>query len=87
MTFSAATFAQKLGSAAGSFAMLGLLGYLGYQANEAQNGASLEGINFLQTALPGVFAAIAVIVVLFYNLTNTQLDQIQTELAERNADT
>jgi len=84
MTFSAATFAQKLGSAAGSFAMLGLLGYLGYQANEAQSGASLEGINFLQTALPGVFAGIAAIVVVFYNLTNKQLDQIQTELAERN---
>lgn len=85
MTFSAATFSQKLGSAAGSFAMLGLLGYLGYQANEAQSGASLEGINFLQTALPGIFAIIAVVVVLFYNLTNKQLDQIQTELAARSA--
>ena len=84
MTFSAATFAQKLGSAAGSFAMLGLLAYLGYKANEAQSGASLSGINFLQTALPGIFAAIAVIVVLFYNLTNKQLNQIQTDLAARN---
>jgi len=84
MTFSAATFSQKLGSAAGSFAMLGLLGYLGYEANQAQSGASLEGINFLQTALPGIFAAIAVIVVLFYNLTNRQLDQIQSELASRH---
>jgi len=83
MTFSAATFAQKLGSAAGSAAMLGLLAYLGYEANQAQSGASLDGINFLQTAAPGIFAGIAVIVVLFYNLSNSKLEQIQTELAAR----
>ncbi len=83
MTFSAATFAQKLGSAAGSWAMLMLLAYLGYQANEAQSGASLDGINFLQTALPGIFAAIAVVVVLFYNLTNKQLAQLQSDLAAK----
>ena len=83
MTFSAATFAQKLGSAAGSFAMLGLLGILGYEANQAQSDASMTGINFLQTALPGSFAAIAVIVILFYNLDNKKLDQIQTELAKK----
>lgn len=83
MTFSAATFSQKLGSAAGSAAMLGLLSYLGYQANEAQGGASLEGINFLQTALPGIFALIAAVVVVFYNLSNEKLEEIQTELAER----
>ena len=83
MTFSAATFAQKLGSAAGSFAMLGLLGILGYEANQAQSDASMTGINFLQTALPGTFAAIAVIVILFYNLDNKKLNQIQTELAKK----
>ena len=85
MTFSAATFSQKLGSAAGSAAMLGLLSFLGYQANEAQSGASLEGINFLQTALPGIFALIAAVVVTFYNLSNAKLEQIQTDLAERAA--
>ena len=81
MTFSAATFSQKLGSAAGSAGMLGTLAFLGYQANIAQSGASLDGINFLQTALPGVFAALAVIVVLFYNLADSKLEQIQEDLA------
>jgi GPH family glycoside/pentoside/hexuronide:cation symporter len=84
MTFSAATFAQKLGGALGSVAMLGVLAYFGYEANEAQNTASLEGINFLQTAAPGFFALIAVVVVFFYNLSNQKLEQIQTELALRN---
>lgn len=84
MTFSAATFSQKLGSAAGSAAMLGVLGYLGYQANTAQSGASLDGINFLQTALPGLFAALAVVAVIFYNLSDKKLEEIQYELADRN---
>ena len=57
--------------------------YLGYEANQAQSGASLDGINFLQTAAPGIFAGIAVVVVLFYNLSNSKLEQIQTELAAR----
>ncbi len=85
MTFSAATFSQKLGSALGSAAMLSVLSYLGYKANAAQSGASLDGINMLQTALPGVFALIAAAVVIFYNLSNEKLEQIQTDLAERAA--
>ena len=86
MTFSAATFAQKLGGALGSIVMLGVLAYYGYEANEAQSGASLDGINFLQTAVPGIFAGIAVIVVLFYNLSNQKLEQIQSDLANRNSE-
>ena len=83
MTFSAATFAQKLGSAGGSFAMLALLAFLGYEANEAQSNASLGGINFLHTALPGIFAGVAAVVVIFYNLDNKKLNQIQTDLANQ----
>ena len=84
MTFSAATFSQKLGGALGSAGMLWLLAYIGYEANEAQNNASLEGINFLQTAAPGFFALIAVFVVMFYSLNNDKLQQIQKELVARH---
>lgn len=84
MTFAAATFAQKLGSAGGSFAMLTVLAYLGYKANHAQSGASLDGINFLQTVAPAIFAGIAVVVVLFYTLSNKKLERIQRDLVERN---
>jgi len=54
------------------------------KANEVQSDASLEGINFLQTAAPGIFAAIAIIIVYFYNLEDKKLEHIQTELADRN---
>jgi GPH family glycoside/pentoside/hexuronide:cation symporter len=86
MTYSAATFAQKLGGSLGSAGMLWMLAYLGYKANEAQLGASMQGINLLQTALPGAFALIAVLVTSFYSLGGTQLEKIQRDLSARASD-
>eukprot|EP00903_Cladosiphon_okamuranus_P004256 g4254.t1 len=84
MTFSAATFSQKLGGSLGSAGMLWTLAAIGYVANEAQTGASQQGIALLQTVVPGVFAFIAVIVTRFYSLTGAQLQQIQKDLEEKN---
>jgi len=83
MTFSAASFAQKLGGSLGSAGMLWLLGALGYAANQAQSGASQTGITLLQTAIPGAFALIAVVVLTQYDLTGRQLERIQEELQAR----
>jgi len=85
MTFSAATFAQKLGGSLGSAGMLWVLGAIGYAANEAQSGASQTGIALLQTAIPGLFAVIAVYVLRFYTLTGRQLETIQDDLKARVA--
>ncbi|UTF59997.1 MFS transporter [Gilvimarinus sp. DA14] len=85
MTFSATTFSQKLGSAAGSAIMLSVLAALGYQANQVQSDASLEGIVYMQTLAPGVFAFIAIIALTFYDLTGDKLARIQQELAERQS--
>lgn len=84
MTFSAATFAQKLGGALGSAGMLWILAAIGYVANEAQSGSSAAGINFLQTAGPGICALIAVAVVSFYKLSGSQLQRIQADLSARD---
>jgi len=83
MTFAAATFSQKLGGALGSAGMLWILAAIGYVANQAQTGASRNGIALLQTVLPGVFALVAVVTVRFYTLTGEQLEQIQQDLNER----
>ena len=85
MTFSAATFAQKLGGSLGSAGMLWVLAAIGYAANQAQSGASQTGIALLQTAIPGVFALLAVGVTAFYRLTGAQLEQLQAELEARGA--
>ena len=84
MTFSAATFAQKLGGSLGSAGMLWVLAAIGYAANQAQSGASQTGIALLQTAFPGVFALIAVFVLRFYKLTGSQLEKIQEDLKARS---
>jgi GPH family glycoside/pentoside/hexuronide:cation symporter len=85
MTFSAASFAQKLGGSLGSAGMLAILATLGYVANQAQTGASQNGIALLQTVLPGLFALLAVAILPFYKLTGPQLVKIQDELDERQA--
>jgi GPH family glycoside/pentoside/hexuronide:cation symporter len=87
MTFSAATFSQKLGGALGSAIMLWVLAAIGYVAKEAQTDASKDGIAILQTALPGVFAALAAAVIMFYPLTAEKLEIIQNELKARESET
>jgi len=87
MTFSAATFSQKLGGALGSAGMLWVLAAIGYAANEAQSGASQNGIAMLQTVVPGVFALLAMIVTRFYTLTGAQLSTVQDELEKRYDET
>ena len=84
MTFSAATFAQKMGGSLGSAGMLWVLAAIGYAANQAQSGASQTGIALLQTAIPGIFALIAVVVLRYYTLTGSQLDRIQADLKARS---
>jgi len=84
MTFSAATFSQKLGGSLGSAGILWVLAAIGYAANEAQSGASQQGIALLQTAIPGCFALAAVVVTRFYSLTGSQLQTIQNDLEQRH---
>ena len=83
MIFSAATFSQKLGGAFAGAMMGWLLASLGYVANQAQTGASEQGIVLLMTLIPAVFAFISMVVIWFYPLTEAKLAQVQRELAER----
>jgi GPH family glycoside/pentoside/hexuronide:cation symporter len=85
MTFSAATFSQKLGGALGSAGILWVLASMGYAANQIQEGASLNGIVWLQTVVPAFFAFVAIFALKFYDLSGDKLEQIQKDLSERNA--
>lgn len=87
MTFAAATFSKKLGSATGTAGILWILAAFGYVANQAQTGASQGGIVLLQTAAPGIVALIAVIFVKFYRLTREELVVIQSDLKKRDEET
>ncbi|WP_185235894.1 MFS transporter [Teredinibacter franksiae] len=87
MTFSAATFAQKIGGALGAAAIGAILATIGYTANQAQSDASQMGIVILQTAVPGVFAFVAIVALKFYDLSGEKLESIQADLKRRQAET
>lgn len=83
MIFSAAAFAQKLGGALAGATIGWLLASLGYVANQAQTGASEHGIVLLLTIIPGIFAALAVPLILLYSLDDKTLTDVQSDLEKR----
>ena len=85
MTFAAATFSQKLGTALAAAVIGWVFTVLGYVANEAQTLASQTGIVLLMSVIPAAFALLAVIIMFFYKLDNKTLLQVQSELAARKA--
>jgi GPH family glycoside/pentoside/hexuronide:cation symporter len=85
MTFAAATFSQKLGTALAAAVMGSVFTALGYVANATQAAKSQMGIVMLMSIILAVFAFLAVAVLMFYKLDNTRMAQIETELAERKA--
>ncbi len=85
MTFAAATFSQKLGTAL-AVAVIGMVfTQLGYVPNAAQSSGSQAGIVWLMSIIPAVFALLAVAVMFFYNLDSGKLRQIQADLSARKA--
>jgi GPH family glycoside/pentoside/hexuronide:cation symporter len=83
MTFAAATFSQKLGTALASVMMGSVFAALGYVANAEQTPKSQTGIVLLISVIPAIFAFLAVGVMAFYKLDNRTLSQIEAELAAR----
>jgi GPH family glycoside/pentoside/hexuronide:cation symporter len=85
LTFAAATFAQKLGTAVAVGVIGSVFTKLGYVAKTVQSAGSQTGIVWLMSFIPAAFAVLAVIVMCLYNLTGKQLAVIEAELAARKA--
>jgi GPH family glycoside/pentoside/hexuronide:cation symporter len=85
MTFAAATFSQKLGTAVAVAVIGSIFTALGYVPNAAQTTGSQAGIVWLMSFIPGAFALLAVLVMYFYDLDGKKLADIQTELLARKA--
>jgi len=85
MTFSAATFSQKMGGALGSAGILWVLSVVGFKANQIQEGASVSSIVWLQTLVPAFFAFLSIGALKFYDLSSAKLEQIQIDLKDREA--
>ncbi|NHZ63614.1 hypothetical protein F1735_15075 [Massilia sp. CCM 8694] len=85
ITFAAATFSQKLGTALALAVIGAVFTKLGYVPNAAQSGGSQAGIDWLMSIIPAMFALLAVAVMFFYNLDSARLRQVQADLAARKA--
>lgn len=86
MIFSAATFSQKLGGAFAGAMMGWVLASLGYVANQAQTGASEQGIVLLMTLIPAVFALISIGIIWIYPLTEAKLTEVQEALLNKKVE-
>ena len=85
LVFSATVLAQKVGLAIGG-AMIGwLFSYYGFVANAVQTPQSLHGITMLFSVLPGTFALLAGLAIVFYKLDEATVKQMEQELAARKA--
>lgn len=76
--FAAASFGQKLGGALAGWLIGMVLTAMGYVANQTQSEESLQGIVWLMSLVPAVFAAAAAVVVRAYPLDESTLEQIQS---------
>jgi GPH family glycoside/pentoside/hexuronide:cation symporter len=85
MTFAAATFSQKLGTAVAAMLMGSIFTALGYVANTDQTPKSKTGIVMLISFVPAAFAFVAVGVMLFYKLDDKTMARIEADLAQRKA--
>jgi GPH family glycoside/pentoside/hexuronide:cation symporter len=83
LTFAAATFSQKLGTALAAAVMGWLFAALGYVANVTQTARSITGITLLMSFIPAAFAFLAAAIMLFYKLDNEKMARIQEDLAQR----
>jgi GPH family glycoside/pentoside/hexuronide:cation symporter len=88
LVFSAATFSQKLGCAVGA-AMTGLaLDFYQYQPpldgeEVAQSDLTLNGLCMMMSVLPALLLLAAAFCLLFYNINESLLQRVESDLRER----
>ncbi|MGI9519969.1 MAG: MFS transporter [Pirellulaceae bacterium] len=91
LIFSAATFSQKMGCAVGS-AMTGFaLNYYAYTppvegVDQTQSQTALDGLTMMMSVIPASFLVVAAACMLFYNLDEGLMQNIETDLAKRKTE-
>ncbi|PKB17817.1 MFS transporter [Flavobacterium sp. 5] len=83
LIFSASSMSQKFGWTIGGAATGWLLGYYGFQANVVQTATTQTGIQLMLSILPAIAAAISVLFILFYPLSEEKLQAIEDDLNEK----
>lgn len=80
LIFSSSSMSQKLGWAIGSAITGWLLGFYGFQANQVQSIETIHGIKMFLSFLPALSAALSVVFIYFYPLSEKKMIKISAEL-------
>lgn len=84
LIFSSSSMAQKFGGAIGGFLLLFLLGRFGYDVSLAQQAPqTLSAIKAMLSFVPAIGAALGIVCLWFYPLTQARMAQIQEDLRSR----
>lgn len=88
LVFSAATFSQKLGGAMGAAIPGWLLSYYQYKppvdgVKVQQTETTINGMILMMSLIPAAFLLMAAVCLLFYNISESMLTQIETDLRNR----
>ena len=76
-------FAIKMGIAVGGFLTLKLLDVFNYVPNQVQTPEAITGIKLLFSIVPGTFALICGLVLIFYPINEKMLQRMEKDLKER----
>ena len=85
LVFSASTMSQKMGWAIGSAVAGWILSAVGFQPNVDQTDEVRHGLLLLVSLIPAALGVRAVVVVLFYPLSDAKVAEIERELRQRRA--
>jgi len=85
LVFSASTMSQKIGWALAAFFALNLMAFSGFEANVVPTLAVKNSIVQLMSIIPAMLGVVAIIIFLFYPLTDRRVAEINAELAARRA--
>lgn len=85
LVFSASTMAQKFGWAIGAAVTGWLLGAVNFVPDAIPTEEVKNGIKLLMSVAPATSGVLAIILMIFYDLKDSRMNEIQVELAERRA--
>ena len=90
LIFSAATFSQKMGGALGAAVPGWTLAWYQFRApvdgvDQTQSAETIGGIIAMMSVIPAVFIGFAVAAMFLYNLDESTIEQIETDLRDRKS--
>jgi len=83
LVFAASTMSQKIGWALGAFFALKLLALVGFSANSVPSIEVQARLVQLMSVIPASLGVLAIVLFLFYPLTDAKVAEINAELSER----